>query len=151
MSALSWSSQYLAGRKHEAFVKRCQRIQPLIRGTAIETPLFQNAVCLYNPPMTLTCFHCKKPASTETCAAPLKIGFRDSCSSCGSDLHVCKNCRFYDPGCHHECREISAEWVRDKERYNLCEYFNVRSSSEGDQENTKAAALNALEDLFKKI
>ena len=48
-----------------------------------------------------------------------KIYRSDSCSDCKSDLHVCKNCRFYAPGHHNQCQETQAEWVSDKERSNF--------------------------------
>ena len=59
-----------------------------------------------------------------------KIYRSDSCSDCNSDLHVCKNCRFYAPGHHNQCQETQAEWVSDKERSNFCDYFQA---SEQDQ------------------
>ena len=80
----------------------------------------------------------------------MRIGFRDSCHKCGSDLHACLNCQFYDNGAHHECRESSAEWVRDKERNNVCEYFRLKSGVGVGLGADKAKAMNALDDLFKK-
>ncbi len=46
-----------------------------------------------------------------------------TCPQCGSDLHCCLNCRFYDPAKHNQCAEPQAEWVRDKESANSCDYF----------------------------
>lgn len=62
---------------------------------------------------------------------------------------MCRNCQFFDEGAHHECRESSAEWVRDKERGNRCEYFKLRNVS-GSTASPKEATLAALDDLFKK-
>jgi hypothetical protein len=92
------------------------------------------------------CYHCKKPLGIETSSS---VQFRDTCSNCHTDLHVCRNCQFFDEGAHHECRESSAEWVRDKERGNRCEYFRLQASSAAAT-NQKSAALSALDDLFKK-
>jgi len=103
---------------------------------------------LYTRSMSIDalCFHCKKPTPQES---PLsRIGFRDTCPNCGSDLHVCLNCQFYDPGCHHECKESSAEWVKNKERANTCEYF--KASTRHPTSDSKDATRAALEDLFKK-
>ncbi|MFO0416251.1 MAG: hypothetical protein ACK5Y6_03085 [Pseudomonadota bacterium] len=96
--------------------------------------------------MTTNCYHCVKPLTLDTTNS---IKFRDTCSHCGSDAHVCRNCQFYDQGAYHECRESSAEWVRDKERGNRCEYFKLRTAGEDDGSNKKKAALSALDDLFK--
>lgn len=95
----------------------------------------------------LVCFHCNTPQS-EASRSTSSVGFRDTCPKCHSDLHVCRNCSFFDEGAHHECRESSAEWVKDKERANRCEYFRSRSSREG--EGSKSDALSALDALFKK-
>jgi hypothetical protein len=62
-------------------------------------------------------------------------------------MHVCRNCTFYDEGSHHECRESSAEYVKEKEKNNRCEYF--RLTNEKRNTTDKKASLKALEDLFK--
>jgi len=49
----------------------------------------------------------------------------DTCPQCGNDLHCCRNCRFFDPSVHNECRETQAEWVRAKDQRNYCDYFEV--------------------------
>lgn len=77
------------------------------------------------------------------------VGFRAECDSCGADAHVCKNCDFYDPKVYNECRETSADVVREKERNNYCEYFQVRAS-EGSGVDKKQDLLSAAEALFKK-
>ena len=78
-----------------------------------------------------------------------RVGFRESCDHCGADLHICKNCRFYDPSAYNECRESSAERVTDSERANRCDWFSPAASG------TERAAhpgknLEALDALFKK-
>lgn len=78
-----------------------------------------------------------------------KLPFREECPGCGRDLHICRNCQFYDPGAHHECRESSAENVVDKERANFCEYF---LGTEGGLTGSGAGedARKKLEALFSK-
>lgn len=50
--------------------------------------------------------------------------FRTSeCPSCGKGVRVCKNCDFYSPGAHWDCRETINEPVREKDRVNFCDYF----------------------------
>jgi len=96
--------------------------------------------------MKVFCFHCK----TEIPVLG-KIGFREECFKCRSDLHVCKNCEFYDPKAYNECREPSADVVKEKERANYCEYFSPNQSGpEGGQEDKAAKLRAAAEALFKK-
>ncbi len=80
------------------------------------------------------CFSCHK--TTEVAE---RVGLREECSSCGADLHSCKCCSFYDPKVYNECRETSADVVRDKERSNFCDFY---------QPNGQAAARNQREDLL---
>jgi hypothetical protein len=101
------------------------------------------ALAMTNTP---ACFHCKKSLDLSPTS---NVQFRDTCQNCHADLHVCRNCQFFDEGAHHECRESSAEWVRDKERGNRCEYFKLCASHSAEA-NQKSAALSALDDLFKK-
>lgn len=77
------------------------------------------------------------------------IGRREECPSCRADVHVCKNCDFYDIKVYNECRETQAEVVREKDRANYCDYFNARKGLSGGQD--QAALLKAAaEALFKK-
>lgn len=94
--------------------------------------------------MQVQCFHCQSITNFES-----KIGFREECAKCRSDLHVCKNCEFYDKKAYNECREPSAEVVREKERANYCDFFVARApGASAVDEKTKLKA--AAEALFKK-
>ncbi len=98
--------------------------------------------------MEVSCFHCQKTTTSLS-----KIGFRDECLSCRTDLHVCKNCEFYDVKSHHECREHlnpNAELVREKERANLCELFSASKKKSTGITDEKARLKSAAEALFKK-
>ena len=91
------------------------------------------------------CFSCQK----ELSFSDAKIGFREECPHCRNDVHVCKNCQFYDPKAYNECREPQADVVREKDRANFCEYFTPRQGGEAVQD--QAAKLRAAaEALFKK-
>jgi hypothetical protein len=90
----------------------------------------------------VVCFSCKAKTAFSD-----KLGFRAECN-CGEDLHVCKNCDFYDAKVYNECRESSADVIREKGRANYCEYFRARTSQ--DKEADKKAMLAAAEALFKK-
>ena len=92
----------------------------------------------------VTCFKCSTKTDFDH-----KLGFRAECSQCGEDLHCCKNCRFFDPNAYNECKESSADVVREKERSNFCDYFEAltdRASEDAKKDDLKSAA----EALFKK-
>jgi hypothetical protein len=92
----------------------------------------------------LVCFSCHKKIEIL-----LPLGRRDECTHCGADLRVCLNCNMYDKGSHHECREPSSDWVKEKDRANYCDYFMVKSGEMSTQ--SKAQDLKAqAEALFKK-
>lgn len=91
----------------------------------------------------IQCFSCGTKLTV-----PLPVSRREECSSCRADVRVCKNCEFYDPKVYNECRETSAEVVREKERSNICDYFSPRRP--GGAVDTKADLLAAAEALFKK-
>lgn len=91
------------------------------------------------------CFSCQ----TELKFSDAKISFREECPKCRSDVHVCKNCHFYDPKAYNECKETSADVVREKDRANYCEYFTAKAAGAAPED--KAAALKAAaEALFSK-
>ena len=95
--------------------------------------------------MKVFCFHFKKTNESNLSG---QIGRRDECSFCKSDLHVCKNCQMYDPKSYNECKEPSADVVKEKERANFCDFFKAQES--GDKVDMKAKQLSAAEALFKK-
>ena len=72
--------------------------------------------------MTSSCWQCgfriEYPSGS-------RVGRRDTCPQCHSDLHSCRNCQFYDPSKNNQCAEPRAACVRDKEAANLCEFFTL--------------------------
>jgi len=90
------------------------------------------------------CFHCGKELTLEH-----KVTRREACPFCGWDLHVCRNCRFYEAGAYNQCREPQAERVLDKERSNFCDYFTFRESPAAGP-SAGSNAREKLKDLFKK-
>ncbi len=76
---------------------------------------------------------------------------RDTCPKCDSDLHSCRNCRFYDPGKHNQCAEPQAEWVRDKEAGNYCDYFSPNPILSASKRTSSKAeeAKKKFDSLFK--
>jgi hypothetical protein len=72
------------------------------------------------------------------------------CRSCGADLHVCRICRFFEPGWRQGCREERAEDVRDREGANFCDYLEPRAGAHqpaGDSDAARAARAE-LDALF---
>lgn len=92
----------------------------------------------------VTCFKCSEKLSFQD-----RVGLREECPKCRSDVHVCKNCEFYDLASYNECREPTAERVQDKERANRCEYFKSSNKS-SSASKSKEDLLKAAEALFKK-
>ncbi len=78
-----------------------------------------------------------------------RVGRRDTCLQCGSDLHCCRNCRFYVPGHHNDCLETQAERQVDKQAGNFCEYFSFRTGRAGAAVPV-ADARAKLDALFAK-
>ncbi len=93
---------------------------------------------------TMQCFSCRNTNEMED-----KVRRADTCIHCGADLRVCKNCVYYDPGAHNECRETISEYVPDKERSNFCGMFKPFTGEREAGEDVDAAKA-ALEALFKK-
>ncbi len=79
-----------------------------------------------------------------------KIGRQETCPKCGSYLHCCLNCRFYDPAAYHHCRETQAEWVSEKDSANFCDYFEPGDSPVSKKSSKADEARRKLDQLFKK-
>jgi hypothetical protein len=90
------------------------------------------------------CFKCRTPITLE------RVGFREECHVCGSDLHVCVNCLFYDIGKSNFCREDKADYVKEKDRANYCEYFRFADDTGMPQGSDKEKAEELWSKLFKK-
>lgn len=74
------------------------------------------------------------------------LAFREECERCAADLHVCLTCRFHDRYVENECRETEADYVSQKDRRNLCEYYKPKApaGAEVDEAAAAKAKLNAL-------
>jgi hypothetical protein len=79
---------------------------------------------------------------------PREVYRSTTCPSCGKDLKICLNCRFYSPGAHWDCAESIDEMVRDKDRSNFCTFFSFRLAAAGAK---GAAAPDAGRQARKKI
>ncbi|MDE0102606.1 MAG: hypothetical protein OXN89_09515 [Bryobacterales bacterium] len=97
----------------------------------------------------LSCSRCGHPVRL---LGREKIQRKDTCNSCGADLHACVHCRHFAPARSNQCAEPQAEWVRDKKASNFCGYFAPRASvnltARGGR-NPAADARAAFHALFK--
>jgi hypothetical protein len=75
-----------------------------------------------------------------------------TCPSCGSALHSCTNCTFFDTGSRFECKKPIAKRVESKTKANDCSFFKpkgVRDLKAAQPEKTVDARA-AFDALFKK-
>ena len=78
-----------------------------------------------------------------------RVGSRDACPQCDRDLHSCRNCNFYDPSKNNQCSEPQAEWVRDKEAANYCDYYRPNPVLSAKSSSPASAAKKKFDSLFK--
>ncbi len=97
----------------------------------------------------MTCWNCGRVIALKTAQ---KVLTRDTCPGCDADLHACRGCRHFDLTAHNECREVMAEWVRNKDRSNYCDYFSPRddaASPAADAASAAGKARSQFDQLFK--
>ncbi len=82
--------------------------------------------------------------------AVTRVGRRDTCLHCGTDLHCCLSCMFHDPVYHNQCREPQAELQVDKQVGNFCEHFSFRLGRPHTADAAKDSARARLDALFGK-
>ena len=90
------------------------------------------------------CWSCKQETEMDD-----KVGRKDECPHCRSDMHACKNCQYFDVGSHNQCTETIAEYVPDKTRANFCGMYKAYDGERAPDEDIGAAKAK-LEALFKK-
>ena len=94
-------------------------------------------------------FHCWKCGEAVDLPPASRVGNRDTCTRCDSDLHSCRNCRFYDVSKNNQCSEPQAEWVRDKEASNYCDYFSPNVVLAGGRAGSRSTPM--AEDAKKRF
>jgi hypothetical protein len=85
-------------------------------------------------------------------AEPAEIAPGATCTSCGSALHSCSNCTFFNTGARFECQKPIPARVESKTKGNDCEFFRpkaVRDLKAAQPEKT-TDARSAFDALFKK-
>lgn len=103
----------------------------------------QYAIMLF----VITCHACKNELVIGR-----NVGRKETCPSCGADLHCCLNCSFFDPPASKQCREPLAELVKEKSKANFCDYYVLADSRPIGKTECAASdhARKALDELFKK-
>jgi hypothetical protein len=69
------------------------------------------------------------------------------CPSCNRPIRCCKNCVFYEPGAHWDCRETIPDPVFEKERANFCDYFRFGAQAHSTSESGESRAQQARNDF----
>ncbi len=72
----------------------------------------------------------------------------EKCRACGSDLHVCRMCRFYAPQYTTKCSHDRAEPAREIDVANFCQHFRLRSGAYAGGGDPNDRARGALDTLF---
>lgn len=71
------------------------------------------------------------------------------CEQCHADLHVCRQCRFYNPRISDHCDEPLARGsVRETDRANFCDYFEPEPDAFQARSPAAAQAKAKLASLF---
>jgi hypothetical protein len=71
------------------------------------------------------------------------------CKACGADLHVCRLCKFYNPGHFEKCDHDMAEPAREVDIANFCHYFRPKPNAYNPREKSRADdAMAQLKALF---
>lgn len=80
---------------------------------------------------------------------PMPLSRLAECRACHTELHVCKLCEFFDPHIADQCREPVADFVKEKEHANFCDYFIPVPNAYIPKDNSQSnAARTDLETLF---
>ncbi len=91
------------------------------------------------------CFKCGNKLDV-----PMPVSRGEICPNCGSYVRCCRNCEFYDPSYHNECRETQSEFVSEKEAASFCDYFRLADREPGTETNKTEEAKRKIDELFKK-
>lgn len=73
----------------------------------------------------------------------------DACTKCLADLRCCRGCRFFDPYAKLQCRENIDSGVKNKEKSNFCDFFQLRDRVK--RPGGMAQAADSKDELKKKF
>jgi len=107
------------------------------------------------------CFNC-------SVALPAGVDFKGNCPKCGTALHCCKQCSFFEPSTRFQCTKPIPARIPYKDQANECELFSPRVTVSRDGApaspigisgvkapppaviRTPSDARTAFDNLFKK-
>jgi hypothetical protein len=77
-----------------------------------------------------------------------------TCTSCGSALHSCTNCTYFNTGARLECKKPIATRVESKTKANECTFFKPKAvrvlKAQASPSGSPADPRAAFDALFKK-
>ncbi len=91
------------------------------------------------------CYKCGK----DVVVIERRIGRLEVCEACGTSLHCCRNCEYYDIGSYNECREPVSDRIVDKEMANFCDLYKIADTPYREVDKS-TDAKKKLEEIFKK-
>lgn len=93
----------------------------------------------------LVCWHCG--ASLKDVPTPfIRLA---QCKTCNADLHVCRQCQYYNPNHFEKCDHDMAEPAREVDLANFCHYFRPRPNAYNPRDKSRADnAMAQLKALF---
>lgn len=97
---------------------------------------------------TATRFRCARCGAD---VRDLEVDFEATCGACGSALHSCVNCTFFDTGATFECRAPIEIRIPAKSKANECTHFVPKAAQEFASEAEGPAPTDgkaAFDDLF---
>lgn len=96
-------------------------------------------------PDPIPCWRCGTPIDE----ASLPIRHAEVCGHCNADLHVCRQCTFFNPRVADACEEPIATAVAIKVRANYCDYFKPSATAwQGLGDAAADRARSELDALF---
>ncbi len=78
------------------------------------------------------------------------IAHDTTCVKCGTDLHSCAQCTWFDSASRFECAQPIAARVAPKDARNRCDLFETRTTVERETGSVgPPSTRRAFDDLFK--
>lgn len=96
----------------------------------------------------IRCARCGKTITTMS-----EVAVESVCEKCGSDLHSCTNCAFFNTSTRYECSKPIPARIAPKDARNECTFFSPAVFVERTFESghgTPHDARKAFDALFKK-
>lgn len=76
--------------------------------------------------------------------------FDSRCPRCGTDVHTCAQCVYFDPGARFQCMQPVPARIAPKDAKNSCTLWEPRKTVERETHSVSvSSARRAFDDLFK--